>query len=471
MIPGLGGFVMQKRLLFLLHAVLAAVLSGSLSSCSAPPLVFERPPVLIFDIDTLRADHLGCYGYSRPTSPNIDAFAAQAVRFEWVFSQGPNTPPSQASILTGQYPTTHGRIVNNQKIRETAPRLAAELAEAGYLTEAYVDGGLMVKGFGYEQGFDVYDDEAGHLAAIGPKVFDRLKAVAEQARSGSSSPWFLLVHTYDVHSPYEISPEPFNTFFTSQLDRLPSEDFQGRMSEVMADVWKSRGSGSAGHLTPVQLEYAKACYDGGIRHVDDWFGKLLKRLEKEGLFDQCLIVVISDHGDEFQEHGGLFHERIYAPVARIPMLIRLPYGQHGGTVVNNVVQSIDLLPTILERLGLDVPPGVQGRSLLPLIRGEQVGERAAFTESPYFGRRIAVATEKHRLIHTGETDSSELFLYRDDPLELRALNEPQGALETGLRRRIDSWRVFVAVDEPASEEGPGWSAEQLEQLRVLGYVD
>lgn len=441
------------------------------SGCARTPLPFDSPPILIVDIDTLRADHLGCYGYSRSTSPNIDAFADEAVRFEWAFAQAPNTPPSQASILTGLYPTTHGRIGNQQKIAEDAPRLAGELSGAGYLTRAFVDGGLMAAGFGYEQGFDAYDDEAGHLLAIGPKVIEYLRARASDSRDGSLKPWFVLVHTYDTHSPYEVSPEPFNSYFHSDLEELPPEDFRGRMSEVMADAWEPQTVSSVQPLSDVELEYAKACYDGGIRHVDDWFGELVRELKRRRLYDSCILVVISDHGEEFQEHGSLFHEKVYSPVARIPLIIRFPNGRHGGVVVEDVVESIDLMPTLLDAVGVAVPPKVQGRTLLPLISGELGRSKFAFTESPYFGRRIAVATNQHRLVYTETTELSELFSYRDDTLEIDDIASSDHALQTELERGIEIWQQMVGDDQASSPQGPEWNAEQLEQLRVLGYVD
>ena len=127
-------------------------------------------PVILIDIDTLRADHLGTYGYARPTSPEVDRFSSESVRFEWAFSQAPNTPPSQASILTSLYPSTHGRIRDEQVLPAGVTTLAEHFQRAGYKTAAFVDGGLMASEFGLDQGFEIYDDEAGGLAEIDGKV-------------------------------------------------------------------------------------------------------------------------------------------------------------------------------------------------------------------------------------------------------------------------------------------------------------
>jgi arylsulfatase A-like enzyme len=453
------------------NAVAAGVLLIVTAACAAPELSYESPPILIVDIDTLRADHLGCYGYHRPTSPHIDRFAADAIRFEWVFAQAPNTPPSQASILTGLYPTSHGRIGDKQVIDDGAPALAVELSRAGYRTDAYVDGGLMVSGYGYERGFDSYDDEAGHLREIGPKVFDHLGALVDDARSGDHRPWFLLVHTYDVHSPYEISPSPYDRFFFDQLGEMPDKDYRSRMSEVMAGVWKARNEPNPPRLSDAEMAYAVACYDGGIRHVDEWFGKLVRWLRRSGLYDRCIIVVISDHGDEFQEHGGLFHERIYATVARIPLIIRFPGGRHAGLVVDQIAESIDLMPTLLREVGLSIPQAVQGRDLAPLIDGVTADGRVAVTESPYYGRRIAAADERARLIISEKAGTAELYDYRADIHELvdRAAADPVTTIE--LQRAIDAWRARIDEFVAIPEQGPEFDAEQLEQLKKLGYVE
>lgn len=458
----------MNRLSRLIVCVWAA---GGLSACTVPEISYETPPILIIDIDTLRADHLGCYGYHRETSPNIDEFATEATRFEWVFAQAPNTPPSQASILTGVYPTSHGRIGNKQVISKSAPALAVELSEAGFTTGAIVDGGLMVSGFGYERGFDLYDDEGGHLREIGPKVMDYLDDRIDDARRGDRRPWLLLAHTYDVHSPYEISPRRFKTMFLSELNELPSEDYRGRMSEVMAGVWKARNENPPPRLGEAEMAYAVACYDGGIRHVDHWFGDVVNRLKNMGIYDQCIIVVISDHGDEFQEHDGLFHEMIYSSVARIPLIIRFPGGRHAGTVIDDVVESIDLMPTLLGALDLPVPALVQGRDLGPLIRGGEAGERVAVTESPFRGRRIAAANHAARLILTEKSGRTELYLYRNDPLELddRAAVDPDAVSD--LEDAIERWRVLAETLESPASQGPEWSTEQLEQLKALGYLD
>jgi len=449
--------------------MIAALLlvSGACSGPKAPD--YQSPPIIIFDIDTLRADHLGCYGYERDTSPNIDAFAEESALFTWAFAQGPNTPPSQASILTSLYPSSHGRIVNKDTVAEEAETLAETLSTAGYLTAAFVDGGLMAAGFGLEQGFDLYDDHGGGIEKIWPKVSAWIDRTLKKTRE-SASPFLLLIHCYDVHSPYEISPWRFRDHFIEELSKMPPTSFSSRMSEVMANTWKRRNETPPPQLGPVKLEYAKAMYDSGIRHVDARFGAMVKTLKDNGLFDQSIIIVISDHGDTFQEHGSLFHEQIYSEIARIPLIVRFPGASFSGRF-DPVVESIDLMPTLLDFASVPVPEMAQGRSLLPILNGGSWTSKVAVTESPYRGRRLAGASEKHRLILTRKTGVSELFAYRKDPLEQKDLSRIHQDEDQDLREALDLWQKRVAATRWETPEAEPVDDRTHRQLKTLGYID
>lgn len=430
---------------------------------------FERPPIIVVDLDTLRADHLGCYGYARDTSPHIDDFATGAARFEWAFSQGPNTPPSQSSILTGLYPTSHGRILDRQTIAPEVETLAESLSAAGYATAAYVDGGLMASGFGLEQGFDIYDDEAGGIEAIGPRAEEYIER--HLAGERPEQPFFLLVHTYDIHSPYELTPLPFRDHFLGELDELPDDDYRGNMSGRMRQTWDARHEEPPPQLDAAELAYAKAMYDGGIRHVDHWFGGFLDFLRHRGLLEKAIVVVISDHGDEFQEHDTLFHERLYATVTRIPLIVHFPDG-FGQGVWDDVVESIDLAPTLLERVGVEGAAGIQGSSLLPMLRGERGGDQGtAISESPFLGRRIALTTREARYFLTVKGGASELYAYRDDPFEQHDLASEEPDRLRRLRRAVGRWQRGVQSQRYRGEEAVELDEATLEQLRTLGYLN
>jgi arylsulfatase A-like enzyme len=425
------------------------------------PLPSALHPVIILDIDTLRADHLGCYGYRRPTSPNIDALAADSVLFEWAFSQAPNTPPSQASIFTSLYPTSHGLVHGgSSRISERAETLAEHFQAAGARTAAFVDGGYMAAHFGFDRGFESYDNNrGGGLARIGPKVADWLREHRDES-------FLLLVHTYDVHSPYSPN-EPYRSLFTGGIQ--PSPGFEPT-SEKLEAVRASQWSEPQVTLSTEDLAYTIARYDGGIRMVDDWIGELLSLLRELALLERATIVLLSDHGEEFQEHGSVLHEKLFATVNRVPLLIRLPEG-YPSRRVSETVATIDLMPTLLELIGRPVPSALQGQSLLPFLRNERgIRRRPVFSESPYFGRERAVARGDLRLIWRPDYGSSELYRYRDDPLEQRDVAGQDPVAAQRLLAAVRSWDAWVKAQRLPPAGARPIDPETEEQLRALGYL-
>jgi arylsulfatase A-like enzyme len=443
--------------------ILACLLATLAVACGgpAPSEIPAAPhPIIIIDIESLRADHLGCYGYDRPTSPNLDALAAESVRFEWALSQAPYTAPSQASILSGLYPSTHGMVDETTRLPDGITTLAEALSEHGYITSAFVDGGYMSETFGISQGFDEWDDSrGGGVAEIGPKALEWLRENAEES-------FLLLVHTYDPHIP--LAPpadyrdmlaaglEPETAGFEANLKQMTAA-----RSRLLEDPPQPMAAGD--------LAYAKALYDAEIRHVDAWIGELLAEVRKLNLDSTATIVIISDHGEEFQEHGDLLHERLYTTVTRVPMMIRLPNGHKAG-VIPQLVETIDLMPTLLELAGAPLPFGVQGESLLPMIRGESRLPYVAFGESTFFGEQRYVALADFRLIFTKEDEATELYNLAADPLELEDLAAAEPDLVKALRQRLDSWEEMVVAAAVDGSQNADIDLETLERLKGLGYV-
>jgi arylsulfatase A-like enzyme len=389
----------------------------------------EPHPIIVLDICTLRADHLGCYGYERDTSPQIDALARESIRFEWAFSQAPNTAPSQASIFTGLYPATHGMVSDDARLPEEATTLAEALTEQGYVTAAFVDGGYLSGEFGLDQGFQHYDNSRGvGLSEIGPKAIAWLEEHA-------SENFLLLVHTYDAHAPYSPPKSHYDLFLEGTSDGL---------------------------------EHDKAMYDAEIRYVDDWIGRIMTKVRDLGLDERATVVLVSDHGEEFMEHGTLLHDTIYSTVTRVPIMVRLPGGRNAG-VISSIVETIDLMPTLLELAGAPPPPGIQGQSMLPLISGQGQPPYLAFGESAFFGGQRFVAMGGYRMILTADGDGAELYNLLADPLELNDISAAEPDRVEVLRRKLDSWEEMVARSALGQETAP-LDDETLEQLRSLGYV-
>lgn len=421
----------------------------------------SRPrAVILIDVDTLRADGLSIYGNPRDTSPRIDEFARSGVRFDWAFSQAPYTLPSQISILTSLYPWSHGVVHDDDRLGSEAVTLAESFLASGWETAAFVDGGFLKAEYGFSQGFETFEDvNGGGVASLEGPVFEWL-------RGRSRRPFFLFVHTYDVHSPYAPPPD-LRRKFTESLP-APSPGFEPT-SEVLESIRASHWGSEPRTLSEADIDYARALYDAEIAGVDAWFGRLLDELDRAGLLDRAVIAVISDHGEEFQEHGSVLHEKLYATVTRVPFLIRMPGGAR-GTVISNVVETIDLMPTLLELAGVASPEGLQGRSLAATVReGSEPEPRAAASYSPFYGEQRAITTDRDRLILTLDSARPELFRYREDLVESndRAPNEPEAVEELArvLRRRVIETPPRNLVEELS------WRSPELEaQLRALGYL-
>jgi len=440
--------------------VLALVGAGC-ADRTVPVLPSAPHPIIIIDIDTLRADHLGCYGYHRATSPAIDAFAGQSVLFERAFSQAPNTPPSQTSILSGLYPSTHGMIEDDDRVPEAVVTLAEALSAHGFVTAGFHDGGYMSATFKIGQGFELYESSQGQgLARSGPEIMSWLNEHAHEN-------FLLLIHTYDTHTPYA-PPENYRELFLDGLDP-PNPGFEPT-TDVMEAIRLSVWTDEPRQLEANDLEYARALYDGEIRFVDAWVGEFLELVRELGLDQRATIVFISDHGEEFQEHGSVLHEKLYSTVTRIPFMIRLPGGSPAHRVTE-VVETIDLMPTLLDLVGAPHPEGLQGSSLVSLLAGEPPGDGLAFGESPFFGHRRFVATGSHQLLLTKRTGEAELYDFVSDPRQQDDLASAEPGMAQRLRSEILGWdeRIAHQVVEP-DHEGAELDPETEQQLKELGYI-
>ena len=447
----------------------SAALGWWLQACqgSSDSLTGTQPPmpvrqqIILLDIDTLRATHLGAYGYERDTSPVIDRFAAESTRFRRAFSQAPNTPPSQAAILTGLYPSTHGMIYDEDRVPEEAKTLAEAFRDRGFRTAAFVDGGYMNERFGMNQGFEVYDNsQGGGLRKIGPKV---LKWIREHRHDN----FLLLIHTYDIHTPYASSPEPYRSLFLDGLEE-PTPGFVAsseQMEAIRTSIWTDEPK----QLPPNDMAWAKALYDGGIRYVDTWIGEFFDELRQLNMYDRALIALFSDHGEEFGEHGSVLHEKLYATVTHVPLILRFPH-QAEPRLLDPEVEMIDLMPTLLEWAGVPGPANLQGESLLPLIHGEAKPPYLAFSESPYFGVRRALAFRGHHYLFTREKDQRELYDLNTDFTEQHNLADVKPELAGRMHQAIENWQSMIDnTDAFRAKSGP-LDPETYEELKALGYV-
>lgn len=438
--------------------------AAAMAACLAcRPAAERRPDVIVYLVDTLRADHLGCYGYSRETSPRIDAFAAESVLFEKAVAQSAWTRPAVTSLLTGLDPHSHGvqeRLDALPKSLDTLPEI---LRRQGYQTTAFVSSAVITAKFGFDQGFDIFRQRAKETLEPERTTSEWVNAETLRwlERRDPDRPFFLFLHTLDPHMPYR-PPEPFRRRLAPHADPRA-----GSLEQVVALRDGLRPASAR------DREEISALYDAEIAANDAAFGRLVTELQARGLYDPLLLVFVSDHGEELLDHGGWEHgATLYQELVHVPLLLKLPGGFGSGRRIGEMVRQVDILPTILEVLGGEIPHGIQGRSLLPLLQAPTRRPPAAFSSLDLDGRRIESAIlEDRKLIHTLAHDRRplglELYDLGADPGERRNLAAADPAAVRGL-----SWLLAQRKrpGEPPKAPPVALDPELEAELRALGYV-
>jgi arylsulfatase A-like enzyme len=354
-------------------------------------------------------------------------------------------------------------IFDDNRLPQEVDTLAEVLSRAGYATFGIHDGGYLRADFGFDQGFDLYEDMRGKGLRDG--VPAALKVVRNRP---PDQPVFLFLHTYDTHTPYA-PEEPYRSLFLDEIGP-PTPGFEPT-AEAMEDVRTSAWSDDPIVLPERDLAYARALYDAEIRYVDDMIARFLRELNETMPLEEIIIVVISDHGEEFGEHGSVLHEKLYTPVTRVPFIVVAP-GYPGGVVRSEFVETVDLVPTLLDLVGVSAPSAVQGESLVMHLAGYSTPSRPAFSESPFFGGRRAVADGGYRLLLTQSSARYEVYDLGQDPFEMTdiaaSVEEPDAVR---LRNLIKEWQETVNEARFPQSGGETLSDEAAEQLRALGYID
>ncbi len=460
--------------LALLASLLAAACGGD-EAARDPLAPVPDAHVVLISLDTLRADHLGAYGHARETSPHLDAFAAESLRFERCLAAANNTAPSHMTLMTGTLPAVHG-IEHGKPSRPSSavPMLADELRASGWRTWGLADGAFVTEAFGFDRGFDRFESELRPLRHKLPRL---LGWIDEMAAPGSP-PTFLFMHTYEAHAPYVPDVE-YDLFTDDDYDgplaerialfrkSFAGEDTSYDMGALEASFWgKDRGA-----FDDADVAYVRALYEGDIRQTDAHVGRILDALRDAGLLDTAWVVITSDHGEAFREHGTLEHRQLYEEETHVPLLVRPPGGLTPGRTVASTARLLDVAPTILHAVGLVRPPVMQGRSLLPLdARFERPVHATAGEDSSF--RAFIHGTRK--VIRRGNTPPT-FFDLAADPDERHALSGP-GAPDWA----TDALSAMQALEDEAvalrrivGEPGAvgGLSPERLAELIRLGYID
>lgn len=444
----------------------------------------KMPNVVILSIDTLRSDHLGCMGYPKPVSPSIDAMAADGAVFLNTYASAPWTLPSYISLMTGLNCIRHRIYYESDRLDPAVPTLADQLRRKGYACEAVTGAGYLYSGYGFSKGFDSY--------GMGQRDMQNERMAEETAKeaggwiaSNSDRPFFLFVHTYQVHNPYK-SPDPYPAMFVGDNPRWKKFD-------IVAEINNRGGKGFFLPFSSAERENIIGLYDAGIRYTDDALVKpLLETLRRNGLYDRTLIILTSDHGEEFFEHGGWDHTHsVYDELIKVPLIVKMPGSKYRGRRIASIVRLTDVMPTVLEVCGVPFEESrLDGRSLLSVLSGEERNDRVFLAELAEnvaelnIPQRLATNEGRRKIILNQPFSKErqalflpppripppvELFDLAADPGETKNIADApdQASFARVLLRRVQEIARLI----PKKDGVRGRVSKELEdQLRALGYI-
>jgi arylsulfatase A-like enzyme len=446
--------------------------------------------VILVSIDSLRADHLGAYGYPRPTSPTIDRLAATGTVFERAYSTTSWTLPAHAALMTGLDDYTHGAIDSRRKLAESFDTLAEALAPAGVRSTGFFTGPFLHPSFGLGQGFHEYVDstsyqwtgleqakriphEPSHRDVTNPILLSRVEAWLRERRPAQRN--LIFIHMWDVHADYR-APDAYGRLFDPEYDE---SDLSGQFEERRGGEVK---------LSAGALRKLIARYDAEIRYTDETLRDLLDRFGRHGLLDSAAVIVLADHGEEFFDHGRKGHRRtLFEEVLRVPLILHFPGAPTPPRRVADVVSLIDVYSTVCDLLAVDCGYDGPGVSLLPYVTGRRPenarGDALAELTTRFFGvDQTALVREDGKLIRWNTTGDLRYFDLRGEAIERQGVNVDPGQASTAAgpaasALRQLSQRTADARDRAEPLRGPESESEAVvdpatqEHLRALGYVE
>ena len=465
------------------------------------------PPqtVILVQLDTLRKDHLDVYGYERQTAPTLKRLAEEGALFQHAITQTGWTKAATTSIMTSLYPTTHGVHQIPDRLPASGTTVAEVFRHAGYATASFSSVAFTGQFTNLHQGFEEVHESESTVGRAGPRgaktareYVDRLVEWLEDHRD---VPSFVYLHFFDPHSPYEPN-RPYDTMWADPKGRDEYVRQLEHLKKFIKDAFMAqRGMATreelvAGGVDPdAFLRFSKDWYDGSIRGMDTEIGRLVERLEDLGLRDRSLLAFYADHGEEFHEHGNMWHGRtVYGEMMRVPLILWGPGHLPKGLNVEEPVQLIDVMPTLLEVSGLPIPREAQGQSLRPLLASDTgagavaakggwkrrplVSEKQPFgtKEFPSASQSYAIVDGNWKLIHNvvrpPEKSEFELYDFYKDEHDQKDLAAQNPEVVARLRKMLEGWKRMATQAKLKSdtEATKGLSAEQLERLRSLGYV-
>ncbi len=465
---------------------------------TAPQAASRPQGVILVQADTLRRDHLGVYGYARETAPTIRTLAGDGTLFRNYTTQATWTKVSTPTLMTSLYPSTHGVAEFYDHLPASATTLAESFRAAGYATVSFSSVLFTGQFTNLHKGFEELHEDGSVAKPESSKTsrefVDRLAAWLDAHRD---TPFFAFLHVFDPHDPYEPNA-PYNTMWADPAKKEEHERQLKEVRKVIKDpLMRLFGMASREELVQAKVDpdeyvaYDKDWYDGSIRGMDVEIARLFERLRGLGLDDRTLFVFLSDHGEEFHEHGKMFHgQTVYGELTQTPLIVRWPAGLPRGRVVDEVVQTIDVMPTLLDLSGIPPPAGIQGQSLVPLLRPDAsngwrrrpaISEKArtaagAGSPPPNDTESYAIVDGGWKLIHNTLRPHGgpeyELYDFAKDPLNTTDVAAQHADVVARLGKALDGWHQMATAAKlkPDAETTKTLSPLQLQRLRSLGYV-
>src|SRR6266849_357721 len=420
--------------------ILIICLLSATASLAAAQKKASQPDVFLITIDTLRADHVHCYGYEHIQTPALDSLAKDGIRFVQGFTPSPITNTSHTTILTGLLPSTHGVTDFAVPLAETHPTWAELLKKRGYHTAAFIGAVILdskTLAPGLDRGFDFYDNFPEHpktksrWGRVERRGMDVVQHAERWLSAHPAGPHFVWVHLYDPHDPYE-PPPPYSQTYKDHL------------------------------------------YDGEIAYADSALANFVAYLKKQGWYENAVVIVVGDHGEGLGEHHedthGIF---LYDSTTHVPLIVKWPGRGNAGKMVNAQVRTTDILPTVLDLLHVPLPERLDGESLKPYFDGMEDASRTAFGETDYplrFGWAPlrSVRAEGFKFI---DAPRPELYDLRADPGELKNTYAPWGTTVQKFRAMLAELRAKMPPSQPSAGAVSQGTIDELEALGYLGRAD
>ncbi len=483
----------------------AAQTAGGLGS--APP-----QGVILIMCDTLRRDHLPMYGYKRDTSPNLSKIASQGAVFLDNVSPATWTKVATPSIMTSLYPISHRVHDFTDRLSAAADTLAETYRNAGYATVSYSSVLFTGKFTNLQQGFEELHESTSvsdpkYTAKTARAFVDR---ASEWIGRHRDTPFFLFLHVFDPHDPFE-PRSPYDKLWADPSKKEKHESELGKIRKGIENpLLRTFGMPNRAEIEKAGVDPAefvghdKDWYDGSIRGMDSEIGRLVESLRQLGLEDKVQIALIGDHGEEFIEHGRMFHgQTVYGELAGVPLILYRPGAIPAGVKIEETVSSIDLMPTLLDLSGLRAPKRAQGQSLVPLLvaardapRGsggsivqaaqalgwkplpavtEKARSKDAGGPPPYDTESYGIVADGWKLVHhvhrSQGSPEFELFRHAGDPLDLKNVAERHPDVVEKMRAKLAGWRKLADQGQlPKGDAAEALSRKELDRLRSLGYV-